>query len=97
MEDICLTDRFSEKDKFEKCPICLTITQTFVELGTKRGCLSCGCVFMPMAMRNDIKSRQKEILDAQKALFRCKVCRKPFDKRIALVGHMRGKCGQVAG
>ena len=88
---IKLTDRFSEPDKYEKCPNCLTICQTFVDYGDKLGCLSCGSVFLRKTFRDDIKGRMKEILGG--GSYKCGVCGKVFKKNIALVGHMRGKCG----
>ena len=90
--EIKLTDRFSEPDKFEKCPVCLMITQSFLDMGENvLGCLSCGCMFLRKEFRADIKLRQRDILLRQQGV--CEVCKKKFSN---LKVHLaKSACGEL--
>ena len=93
-----IASRFDDKYKFEKCPshTCLMIGQNFALINEfTLGCLRCGNSFLAKSYRDSLDV--KGLLEAQERTYECEVCHKTFEHKIALTGHMRGKCGKSDG
>ncbi len=61
-----VASRFDEKYKGEKCPLCLMIFTSFVEISEYQlGCYGCGAIFMPEFFRDSEKAGQKEQMEKQ--------------------------------
>ena len=90
--------KFEDKYETEKCPshTCLMIRQNWLVVDENTlGCLRCGNIFLTKAFRDSLDVRA--LLESQNKQFKCEVCDRVFEKKIALLGHMRGKCGQGEG
>ena len=77
----------------EKCPICRTIFQNFIDFENNMlGCLSCGCVFIEKQCRVDVGGRIKELVKAQIKEFVCE-CGFKAKNNVGLAAHRR-HCGR---
>ena len=83
-----IASRFDDRYKTEKCPVCLSISQNFMELSENTlGCLYCGCVFVPKFIRKGLDI--KALLEAQSKELICEVCGKVCKSALGLTSHMR--------
>ncbi len=61
-----VASRFDKKYAGEKCPLCLMIFTSFVEISEHElGCYGCGAIFMPKIFRDLEKAGQKEQMEKQ--------------------------------
>ncbi|GEM_PF-2403986 len=92
-----IASRFDDRFKTEKCPVCLNISQNFMDFGDCLGCLRCGCIFVPKFIRAelDIKAlleAQLKVEEDKKKEFVCE-CGKDCTNALGLFNHKKGsKC-----
>lgn len=98
-----VASRFDKKYEGEKCPVCKTAFQDFLEFSDDLlGCFSCGATFVPKVARSSEFTGKRDQIERQlsemKDVFtdekdpegiKCTICGKVCKSKLGLMSHQR--------